>query len=174
MGETEEHVYRIYISENNGESFDELCVVPIEPYGRGYGALLFDEKNVLHAYAYNANAESLMDHAISYDCGKTWTVIEPCYLEKGIRNPQVGFIDGVYVLHGRAGDVKGFVFYTSPDGYHWDEGDILIPKEKVGAFYSNNLNLTDEKGNFLLVQYSDSYQGSRVNVMHMKVRIKQN
>ena len=67
---------------------------------------------------------------------------------------------------------KGFVFYTSPDGYHWDEGEILVPKEKVGAFYSNNLNLTDEKGNFLLVQYSDSYQGSRVNVMHMNVRVK--
>ena len=171
-GETEEHVYRIYVSENNGESFEELSVIPIEPFGRGYGALLFDEKNILHAYAYNVNKECEMDHAISYDCGKTWTVIEPCYLEKGIRNPQVGFIDGVYVLHGRAGDVKGFVFYTSPDGYHWDQGEILVPKEKIGAFYSNNLNLTDENGNFLLVQYSDSYQGSRVNVMHMNVRIK--
>ena len=35
--------------------------------------------------------------------------------------------------------------------------------------------LRDEKGNFLLVQYSDSYdeqEKARVNVMHMNVRIK--
>ena len=113
-----------------------------------------------------------MDHAVSYDGGKTWRNEGPCYLAKGIRNPQVGLIDGVYVLHGRAGGVKGFVFYTSPDGYHWDEGELLIRKEKVGAFYSNNLNLTDENGNFLLVQYSDSYKGNRVNVMHMNVRVR--
>ena len=54
-GETDEHVYRIFTSKNNGDSFEELCVVPIEPYGRGYGAFFFDEKNVLHVYAYNAN-----------------------------------------------------------------------------------------------------------------------
>ena len=172
LGETEEHVYRIYISENNGDSFEELCVVPIEPYKRGYGAFIFDEKNALHVYAYNEANESEMDHAVSYDYGKTWTIEKPCYLAKGIRNPQVGLIDGVYVLHGRAGGAKGFVFYTSKDLYHWDEGELLIHKEKVGAFYSNNLNLSDENGNFLLVQYSDNYKGSRVNVMHMNVRIR--
>ena len=58
------------------------------------------------------------------------------------------------------------------NGYHWDEGELLVKKEKVGAFYSNNLNLTDENGNFLLVQYSDPYKGSRVNVMHMNVRVR--
>ena len=29
----------------------------------------------------------------------------------------------------------------------------------------------DEKGIFLLIQYSESYDGNRVNVMHQKLRI---
>lgn len=40
-----------------------------------------------------------------------------------------------------------------------------------GAFYSNNLNLTDEKGNFLLIQYSQPYAFIRVNVWHLNLRI---
>jgi hypothetical protein len=48
---------------------------------------------------------------------------------------------------------------------------MLVHKEGVSAYYSNNINLKDEKGNFLLIQYSDSYDGNRVNVMHQKLRI---
>jgi len=70
--------------------------------------------------------------------------------------------------------LKGFVLYTSEDGSHWDEGTMLVHKEGVSAYYSNNINLKDEKGNFLLIQYSESYDGNRVNVMHQKLRIKKN
>ena len=172
IGSKPEHLYRVYTSDDNGKSFYELSVVPFDTIGRGYGAMIADENGVFHAYAYNVNCETEMDHAVSFDKGKTWELKEPCYLAKGIRNPQVGMIDGVYVLHGRAGDLKGFVFYTSPDAENWDEGELLISKEGISAYYSNNLNLKDENGNFLLVQYSDSYQGNKVNVMHMKVRVK--
>ena len=173
-GTLPEHVYRLYRSYDNGKTFEEASVLPIDPIGRGYGSILMDDKQVLHAYAYNVNAEEQMDHAVSYDFGKTWTLLEPCYLAKGIRNPQTALIDGVYVLHGRAGGLKGFVLYTSEDGSHWDEGTMLVHKEGVSAYYSNNINLKDEKGNFLLIQYSESYDGNRVNVMHQKLRIKKN
>lgn len=171
LGKTEMHKYRIYTSQDNGKNFEEHCVVPIEPYGRGYGAMIFDQQGNLHVYAYNSEAEHKMDHAVSADLGETWTVEEPCYLAEGIRNPQIGYVDGVYILHGRSGGARGFVMYTSEDATHWDEGCYIIKKRDVGAFYSNNLPLKDEKGNFLLVQYSDSYQGNRVNVMHLKLRI---
>lgn len=37
---------------------------------------------------------------------------------------------------------------------------------------SNNINLTDEKGNFLLVQYFDLYDSwARVNNIHRRLRI---
>ncbi len=171
-GTLPEHVYRLYKSYDNGKSFEEASVLPIEPFGRGYGSILMDDHGILHAYAYNVNAEEEMDHAISRDQGKTWELQKPCYLAKGIRNPQTALIDGVYVLHGRAGGLKGFVFYTSANGADWDEGTMLVEKQGVSAYYSNNLNLTDENGPFLLVQYSESYQGNRVNVMHMNVRVK--
>ncbi len=171
-GTLPEHQYRIYQSTDNGNTFEELAVLPIDPMGRGYGSFLIDDKGIFHAYAYNVNAEEQMDHAVSEDLGKTWTLLPPCYLAKGIRNPQTAQIDGIYVLHGRAGGLKGFVLYTSENGTDWDEGCMLVEKEGVSAYYSNNLNLKDENGNFLLIQYSDSYKGNRVNVMHAKLRVK--
>lgn len=172
LGEKPEDVYRLYKSTDNGETFQEVSVVPFDTVGRGYGAMIFDPQGGLHVFAYNSNAEEQLDHAFSADGGKTWELWEPCYLAQGIRNPQIGFLDGTYVLHGRAGGVKGFVFYTSSDLKSWDEGTLFIAKEKAYCFYSNNLPLRDERGNFLLVQYSDVYDGRcRVNVYHTKVRI---
>ncbi len=179
-GKDETHLFRIYCSDDNGASFYEHCVVPIEPIGKNYGAMIFDNSGVLHVYCHNDNDNFSMDHAISYDCGSTWTVCEPCKVEKGIRNPQVALLDGVFLLHARTEDYSGFVLYTSEDGYCWDEGTLIVANKGAAAFYSNNLNLTDEKGNFLLVQYSDRYVSEqfpeppncRVNVMHMNLRIK--
>lgn len=172
LGTTEDHVYRLYVSEDNGKTFTERSIVPFDTLNRGYCAMIFDEAETLHAYAYNEKAESLLDHAISHDNGKTWTLLSPCFVEKGIRNPQVGYVDGVFVLHGRAGRAAGFVLYTSLDATNWDEG-IFIDRDKgAPAYYSNNLHLTDERGNFLLVQYSERYELSRVNVKHIRLRVK--
>ena len=173
LGSTPEHVYRIYVSEDNGQSFTERCVVPFpDTTQRGYCSMIFDEAGNLHAYAYNEAKEREMDHAVSSDCGRTWTVTEPCFVEKGIRNPQTALIDGVYVLHGRGGGHRGFVFYSSTDAVHWDEG-IYLGDCSGGCYYSNNVNLKDEKGDFLLVQYSDVYGGyGMVNAMHMRLRIE--
>ncbi len=172
LGKTPDHKYRIFTSHDNGKNFEEHSIVPIDPIGRGYGAMVFDKEGRLHVYAYNRAAEHRLDHAISEDLGKSWSILEPCYLAEGIRNPQIAYIDGVYVLHGRAGGNRGFIVYTSEDACNWDEGHYIIKKSGVPAFYSNNLPLKDEKGNFLLIQYSDSYAGCRVNVMHLKLRIK--
>ena len=172
-GEKEEHVYRIFTSKNGGESFEELCVVPIDYLGRGYGAMLFDDLGNLHVYAYNIKNEQYMDHAVSSDKGKTWTVLPACFLKEGIRNPQVALIDGVYVVHGRNKDVNGFVLYTSEDGCVWDEGTYL-GREKGACYYSNNIVLKDKNGdNRLLIQYSEMYGvESCVNVYHRWLKVK--
>lgn len=173
IGEKPDDLFRLFKSADNGESFEEVSVIPFDAIGRSYCSLLMDTNEVLHAYAYNLNCETEMDHLISHDKGKTWETLAPCYLANGIRNPQTAYIDGVYVLHGRAGDLEGFVLYTSKDATVWDEGTFIIRKKGAYAYYSNNLNLTDEKGNFLLVQYSDAFDNvARVNVMHMKLRVK--
>lgn len=172
LGSTGDHRYRIYKSTDNGKSFFEISMVPFDTKNRGYGAMLFDEAGVLHVYAYNLDAECEMDHAISPDGGKRWQVLTPCHVAKGIRNPQVALIDGVYILHGRSGEAEGFVIYTSEDATNWDDGTMLIYDKHAAAFYSNNINLKDEDGNFLLIQYSDQYKFAAVNVMHQKLRIK--
>jgi hypothetical protein len=173
LGNTPEHVYRIYTSSDNGQSFTEASVIPYpDTTRRGYCCMQFDAAGRLHAYTYNEAAEREMDHAYSDDNGKTWTVTEPCYVEKGIRNPQMAYIDGVYILHGRGENGRDFVFYSSEDAVHWDKG-VYLGRNPGGCYYSNNINLKDEKGNFLLVQYSDLYDGwARVNNMHMRLRIE--
>lgn len=175
-GTKPEHLYRIYKSEDKGESFQELAVVPFDTMGRAYGAMIFDKEDVLHVYAYNYDDEYRMDHVISRDFGKTWECLEPCYLPNGIRNPQVGCVDGVYILHGRAGDAAGFALYASEDATNWGKGIMVETRIKsYGCFYSNNLPLRDENGNFLLIQYSDIYEPwAKVNVKHMKLRVRPN
>ena len=172
-GNKDEHLYRIFESRDGGESWDELCVVPLDStQGRGYGSMLFDQAGNLHVYAYNVNAEREMDHLVSPDLGKTWTHKGISHVEKGIRNPQTNIIDGIFVLHGRGEKSKGFVFYSSTDGYVWDEGTYL-EREKSSCYYSCNVVLRDPAGgNRLLVQYSDTYEGAKVNAMHMWVKVE--
>lgn len=179
IGTADEHKYRIYKSEDNGKSFKELCVVPIDGIGRGYGTMLFDDDGILHVYAYNINDEVNMDHAVSYDKGASWTVLDSVHLEQGIRNPQTAILDGVFIMHGRTADRNGFVIYTSVDGNTWDDGYRVEHKNYfAGAYYSNNLNLKDDKGEFLLIQYSSPYTNEAepyyvgtVNVKHLRLRI---
>ena len=173
LGKKEDDLFRLFKSTDNGESFFELSIVPIDTIGRSYCNMIFDTDDVLHFYSYNINAEDKMDHAVSRDNGQNWEVCEPCFVAKGVRNPQIGYLDGVYILHARAGQVKGFVLYTSEDGVRFDEGTMLIEKPNAYCFYSNNIVLEDEKGKFMLIQYSDTYDNCcRVNVWHQIIRIK--
>lgn len=176
VGHKDTDLYRLFVSTDNGQHFHEQSILNFDStLGRGYGALLFDEQGVLHGYAYNENDEYELDHIISYDLGKSWTQVKSCHFEKGIRNPQIALIDGVYIMHGRAANGKGFVIYTSTDASIWDEGEYL-ETEKRNCYYSNNIVLSDPNGgNRLLIQYSDTYDGwGRVNVMHMWLKIEKN
>lgn len=179
IGKWPMHVYRIFKSSDNGETFEEVSVVPLSGVGHSYCSLLFDTQGDLHIYTYNYNQERFMDHAVSSDKGKTWRITEPCYFAKGIRNPQTNYIDGVYILHGR-GEMPdpGFVLYTSTNAVDWDEGTFMTDKKSWYAHYSCNIVLKDEEGRFALIQYSDLY-GKKgdvnefaVNANHIRVRIK--
>ena len=172
-GNKDEHVYRIFTSRNNGESFEEMCVVPISSYGRGYGSMLFDDNEALHVYTYNINDEVNMDHVVSLDGGLSWNAAQVCYLKEGIRNPQTALIDGVYILHGRNTTLNGFLLYTSLDGYTWDAG-TYIARENGSCYYSNNVIMKDKNGKSrMLIQYSETYgQEDCVNVKHVWLTVE--
>ena len=174
-GWKEEHLYRIFTSIDDGESFQELCVVPIPTELRGYGAMLFDGEGNLNVYAYNRGDESKIDHVVSSDKGKSWGEATQCDVKSGLRNPQINYIDGVFVAHGRSAELKRFVLYTSRDGEIWDEGSTVreLPYQ-CACYYSNNLVLKGRDGkNRMLIQFSESYDAERVNVMHMWLQIEQ-
>ena len=172
LGQTEEHVYRIFVSRDKGESFEELCVPPLPTLGRAYGAMLFDDKGDLHLYAYNANDEEHIDHVVSHDSGLTWDAPSACFMKEGIRNPQVAQINGIFVAHGRSKGKDGFVVYTSLDGEVWDEG-VYIAHVRGVCYYSNSIVLKDAEGNDrLLIQYSENYERNCVNVKHVWLKIK--
>jgi len=171
VGVKNEHVYRIFTSHNNGETFEELCVVPIPSMGRGYGSMLFDSDNRLHVYAYNIKDETHLDHIMSEDFGKTWCGPDTCYLKDGIRNPQTAIIDGVYVLHGRNAALTGFVLYTSEDGVNFDDG-YNIASVKGLCYYSNNIVLEKNGKKRLLIQYSECYKSQCVNIFHRWLEIE--
>lgn len=171
MGKDPEDVYRVYVSDDCGESFRELCVVPIPGYGRGYGAMIFRPDGSLVVYAYNGYDEYNMDYAISDDGGVTFHEVGKCFLDKRIRNPQIALLDGTYILQGRAGgDGVGFVFYNSSDGIHWSEG-LMFRTLRGACYYSNGIVLSaPDGGKRLLVQYSEIYERACVNVFHVWIR----
>lgn len=185
LGHRPEHLYRLFKSDDEGRSFYEVSVIPFpDTKDRAYGALTVSPKGKLIAYTYNFADETHMDCAISADKGKTWEWVGTSYVAKKIRNPQVGILDGQYILHGRSGgwEDADFVLYTSADGVHWDEGTVLVQK-KTACFYSNNVTVKDETGKErMLVQYSenifenvkptDKGWRSQVNVMHFWLESK--
>lgn len=172
-GWNDEHLYRIFCSEDGGKTFNLLCVVPIPTLQRGYGAMLFDAEGKLHVYAYNQQEEGFIDHIVSTDKGKTWGKPTQCRVNLGLRNPQIAYINGVFVAHGRCFDWRRFVLYTSKDGENWDEATVLREQtNQCACYYSNNLVLKDTKGHErMLIQFSESYLGECVNVMHMWLRV---
>lgn len=173
------HPYHIYRSIDNGMTFEKWSEVgfPAEE-SLGYGAMIFTPENRLQVYAYNLKDECHLQYAVSDDFGKTWYKTGKSYVANQIRNPQINFLDGQYLLHGRRTADIGFVLYTSLDGIHWDEGTILNDTN-VSCYYSNNLVLENPKRlskKRMLVQFSESYvHKSRtekdwnptVNVMHL-------
>ena len=170
VGATENDLYRIFCSSDNGDTFEELCIVPFaSTKGRFYGTMQFDANGKLTVYAYNEECETELDYAISKDGGKTWTETGVCYLAKRIRNPQVAILDGQYILHGReAGGINRFVLYTSADGILWDEGHRIVDMHPAVSFYSNNVIVNKNGRDRLLVQFSQTFTEShRVNIHHM-------
>ncbi len=164
-------------SEDGGESFEELCIVPTDTMGRSYASIIFDAQDKMHFYIYNVNAEHDPDHLVSDDYGKTFHSEGTCHLAKGSRNIQTARIGGIFVLHCRGEEINRnkFPLYTSLDGYHWDEGEFIDQTDFGTCFYSNNLLLKDENGNErLLLQYSHSYFDKCVNVRHMWLSIEKN
>ena len=172
-GEKEDDLYRIFCSSDNGESFEELCVVPFaSTKNRFYGTMLFDNDGRLFVYVYNEACETELDYAVSEDCGKTWSKTGTCHLAKKIRNPQTAILDGQFILHGRESlDANSFLLYTSQDGLSWDEGHRIVDYHPAISFYSNNVIINKNGKDELLVQYSQTYSEHwRVNIYHLWIQ----
>ena len=169
-----EHRYYIYRSDDGGRHFVLQGELPGDSNGHAYGSMAMRDDGALICYEYDSNDEYHLVYHISFDMGKTFAESGKSYCAKRIRNPQTALFEGIYILHGRSEGAMGFAFYTSENGYEWDEGILLAHNPKpIGCFYSNNIALTDELGKFLMVQYSESYDCSdRVNVRHVKLRVK--
>ena len=170
--------YKIFVSENNGESFSPISELTFESRGYFYGNLIFREDNSLVFYAYKRDDEYTLSCHISEDMGKTWGEHFEVKVDKIARNPQVSYLKGYYILQGRSENGVNFVFYHSKDAINWSEGvivsELLDNKPRGGCYYSNTLNVVGDDGvERLLVQYSEQYAHgcARVNIMHAWIEI---
>lgn len=168
--------HRLYVSEDNGESFQQRSILPFKDR-LWYGAMApLDESSII-AYAYRSGDEHFLRYTISEDGGHTWGAVGKSHFAKRIRNPQLserlGFL---YFMHGRSGqdgdDPRHLVLYQSEDGIHWDEG-VFLNKGATNDLdsYSTNAiigNYDPEMPTRLLIQSSIAYSqnGRRVNLHH--------
>lgn len=167
LSKTENDKYKIFKSEDNGKSWQEVSDVPFEPKsGLGYGNMTILPNGDLIVYAYNANDQENMPYAISPDMGKTWTKTGKSFVKNKIRNPQVGRLDEYYILTGRAGQnetiASDLAIYTSLDGIHWDDGLLLGEGIRRSCWYSNNLTIKMPNGKTrMYLKYSENYNDFR-------------
>ena len=177
-GNKPEHLYRLYVSEDDGLTFKERSVVSFaETLNRAYGALEWLPDGRLAAYCYNVKDEYNMDVCTSSDDGRTWGETFKSHCARRIRNPQICRFGGTYFLHGRSGNNEhdkgpcNFILYTSADGIHWDDGRFLhVPAAGcwgTHSFYSNNCVLGRFGGERrVLIQASVPYFEACENVAH--------
>ena len=165
--------YNLLVSEDDGKTFSLQSVIPFDTLGHAYGNMIFREDGSLVFYAYNRNDEYHLTALISEDQGKNWGRPHSLYVDKIARNPQIGIVNGKYILHGRSENGVNFVFYHSDDAINWSSGvivsDILDGKPRGGCYYSNNLRVVGSDGRErLLIQYSEQYEQdlAKVNIMH--------
>lgn len=165
--------YKIFASDDNGKSFYEYSTIPFDTIDHTYGSLIFREDNSLVFYSFCRADENNLTCLISEDNGKTWGEPIKSPTDKGARNPQVGYVNGKYILHGRGHQMTDFIFYCSDDGINWGEGTIvsepLGDRRRSGCYYSNNITIRGEDGvDRMLVQYSEQFvpDTGKVNVMH--------
>ncbi len=165
--------YKIIASDDGGKSFYLFSTIKFDTMGHQYGNLVRRPDGSIVFYGYNVNDEYNLTCAISEDGGKTWSEAFKSHVAKIARNPQVAYVGGRYILHGRSENGMNFVFYHSPDGLNWDEGTVVNEGNKGGCYYSNNMVVTGKDGKTrLLVQYSDTYARSAVNINHAWVEIE--
>ena len=171
LSEIKENRFRLFVSRDNGKSFQEESVIDMESYKRGYAALQFRADGALLAYSCDLLESYFIEASISYDLGKTWKCLPHIRLKHGIRNIQIAPLGKGFVMHGRAWLNEswgmGQVVYSSLDGVNWDDG-LILNHQKTGCYYSNMQPVSCADGkNHVLLQYSDTYaDDSRVNVMH--------
>ena len=170
--------YRLFVSRDNGKSFQEESVIDMNSCMRGYADLQFLADGSMLVCACDLENSYFLEASLSRDNGKTWERQPQIRLKHGIRNVQIAPQADGYVMHGRAWLDEawgiGQVIYTSKDGLNWDDG-ILLEEKKSRCYYSNMLSLKDENGkDYVLLQYSDTYaDDGRVNVMHRFLSIEQ-
>lgn len=176
LGNEPEHVYKLYRSDDSGETFYITSILPIDAMGKGYGALEFMENGTLIAYVYDSKQEDCPEYVISEDDGITWSTPARTKTEKRIRNPQLLRVDAIWFLLGRnGGDGDGLVLYASDDGIHWNAGKKLDtrPANQGTGYYSNMLLIREPgKPAKVLIQYSHVYEKNRVNIAHRTIEIQ--
>ena len=171
--------YKIFASDDNGESFYEYSTIPFDTREHTYGNMIFRQDGSLVFYSHCRADEENLTCLVSEDLGKTWSEPMKSPTAKGERNPQVGYLNGKYILHGRGKGMQNFILYHSDDAIHWDEGtvvsDLLDGEPRGGCYYSNNITVRGEDGiDRMLVQYSEQFVKAtgRVNAMHAWVEVE--
>ena len=178
--------YSIYVSEDNGETFERRSILPFNR-GNYYvtAGVLDNDDIIVYSYPYCTKAaihEYNIPYVTSVDEGRTWRAVKTARFAQAIRNPQLSRkIGDFYFLHGRSGsrsrDPGHLILYASSDGIHWDDGTFLYRKEIGGGdAYSANVvvgKYGPAASARLLIQSSIAYEegSSRVNEHHWWVEV---
>ena len=173
--------YSLYVSADNGESFERRSILPFDYENYYVTAGVLDSGNIIvYSYPYRKNSpidEYNIPYVTSADEGRTWSEVRTTHFARAIRNPQLSRkIGNLYFLHGRSGsmsrDPGHLILYSSSDGVHWDDGAFLHRKT-IGGHHAYSANEVAGKydpavRHRLIIQSSIAYEdgNNKVNEHH--------
>jgi len=159
----------LYVSTDDGQTWGRRSTLTLDN-DKWYGAMCIMADGRLLAGAYTHRDEAHFHYCISGDDGKTWSEQKATAVDKGIRDPELAYLGGLYYLHGRSGHhgagAHRFVLYTSKDGEHWSEGIVVSSDERGPDGYSHNCIVRKYDRSVpseLMVLYSIVYEGRDTN-----------
>lgn len=166
-----EHELRLYVSEDDGETFQLRSVIPFQStINCYYGTMCFTPEENLIVYTYDEKDEHNLKYIVSHDYGCTWEINRRAFFARRMRNPQLAYFHGRYFMHGRSGSMGSvpghFILYSSTDGVNWDDGQFLRMRSAGFGAYSNNLLVHMPDGRErLMIQTSHAYFENNTNTI---------
>ena len=165
LGNKEEHVYELYVSDDGGRTFGKRSDLPFDTNGKSYGTMGMLDSGQIVVYIYNSNDERASDYVVSDDGGRTFGKRSDLPFDtNGKSYGTMGMLDSgqlVVYIYNRNDEQASDYAVSDDGGYSWSAPKTAHLAKKIrnpqlvslnGCYFMHGRSgsLGEEKGHMVL------------------------